>query len=222
MTEEGDPELSGILSSLLPLSLKPLCDNYLNINKVKIVIRRKISKAKNIAGLHTINTSENRYIMRSSISMWAERWFYSSNAKDIGALYLMFALFAGLVGTAFSVLIRLELSGPGVQFIADNQLYNSIITAHAIVMIFFMVKTNANMLNVKYDTISCLPLKNTSTDKIVYDNCDIKIGNKYNNNKENKSFKPKDEEVKFLVEDPYNNRDIILKVAKKQKGVYVW
>ncbi|EXX74599.1 hypothetical protein RirG_049590 [Rhizophagus irregularis DAOM 197198w] len=45
----------------------------------------------------------------------------------------------GLLGTAFSVLIRLELSGPGVQFIANNQLYNSIITAHAILMIFFMV-----------------------------------------------------------------------------------
>ena len=73
------------------------------------------------------------------ITMWSERWFLSSNAKDIGTLYLMFALFSGLVGTAFSVLIRLELSGPGVQYIADNQLYNSIITAHAIVMIFFMV-----------------------------------------------------------------------------------
>jgi hypothetical protein len=51
----------------------------------------------------------------------------------------MFALFSGLIGTAFSVLIRLELSGPGVQYIADNQIYNSIITAHAIIMIFFMV-----------------------------------------------------------------------------------
>lgn len=71
--------------------------------------------------------------------MWKERWFLSSNAKDIGTLYLMFALFSGLIGTGFSVLIRLELSGPGVQYIADNQLYNSIITAHAIVMIFFMV-----------------------------------------------------------------------------------
>lgn len=71
--------------------------------------------------------------------MWKERWFLSTNAKDIGTLYLMFALFSGLIGTAFSVLIRLELSGPGVQYIADNQLYNSIITAHAIVMIFFMV-----------------------------------------------------------------------------------
>jgi len=46
----------------------------------------------------------------------------------------MFALFSGLLGTAFSVLIRMELSGPGVQYIADNQLYNSIITAHAILM----------------------------------------------------------------------------------------
>jgi len=63
----------------------------------------------------------------------------STNAKDIGTLYLIFALFSGLLGTAFSVLIRMELSGPGVQFIADNQLYNSIITAHAILMIFFMV-----------------------------------------------------------------------------------
>ncbi len=75
----------------------------------------------------------------SSMSIWMERWFCSSNAKDIGTLYLIFALFSGLIGTAYSVLIRLELSGPGVQFIADNQLYNSIITAHAIVMIFFMV-----------------------------------------------------------------------------------
>lgn len=75
-----------------------------------------------------------------NLTMWKERWFLSSNAKDIGTLYLMFALFSGLLGTAFSVLIRLELSAPGVQYIADNQLYNSIITAHAIMMIFFMVK----------------------------------------------------------------------------------
>lgn len=75
----------------------------------------------------------------SKITIWKERWFLSSNAKDIGTLYLMFALFSGLVGTAFSILIRLELSGPGVQYIADNQLYNSILTAHGILMIFFMV-----------------------------------------------------------------------------------
>jgi cytochrome c oxidase subunit 1 len=77
--------------------------------------------------------------LNSAISMSTERWFNSTNAKDIGTLYLIFGLFSGLLGTAFSVLIRLELSGPGVQFISDNQLYNSIITAHAILMIFFMV-----------------------------------------------------------------------------------
>ena len=81
----------------------------------------------------------NLFVHMTSISLWTERWFLSSNAKDIGTLYLIFALFSGLLGTAFSVLIRLELSGPGVQYIADNQLYNSIITAHAIIMIFFMV-----------------------------------------------------------------------------------
>lgn len=87
----------------------------------------------------SIDGGEIRERLLTKITMWKERWFLSSNAKDIGTLYLMFALFSGLVGTAFSVLIRLELSGPGVQYIADNQLYNSIITAHAIVMIFFMV-----------------------------------------------------------------------------------
>lgn len=81
----------------------------------------------------------NQINLKSQISMGIERWFNSTNAKDIGTLYLIFALFSGLLGTAFSILIRLELSGPGVQFIANNQLYNSIITAHAILMIFFMV-----------------------------------------------------------------------------------
>ena len=68
-----------------------------------------------------------------------ERWYGSSNAKDIGILYLMFAIFAGIIGTSLSVLMRIELSSPGIQFISNHQIYNSIITAHAIIMIFFMV-----------------------------------------------------------------------------------
>ena len=87
------------------------------------------------------DNESDRYTMPilNNNNLAQERWLNSSNAKDIGTLYLMFALFAGLIGTGYSVLIRLELSGPGVQYISDTQLYNSIITSHAIVMIFFMV-----------------------------------------------------------------------------------
>jgi Cytochrome C and Quinol oxidase polypeptide I/LAGLIDADG endonuclease len=67
-------------------------------------------------------------------------WINSTNAKEIGTLYLIFAVFAGMIGTAFSVLIRLELAAPGVQFLqGDHQLFNVIISAHAFIMIFFMV-----------------------------------------------------------------------------------
>jgi retron-type reverse transcriptase len=62
-------------------------------------------------------------------------WLNSTNAKEIGTLYLIFAIFAGMIGTAFSLLIRLELSSPGVQFLqGDHQLFNVIISAHAFIM----------------------------------------------------------------------------------------
>jgi hypothetical protein len=172
--------------------------------------------------------------LKSSISMWYERWFLSTNAKDIGTLYLMFALFSGLLGTAFSVLIRMELSGPGVQYIADNQLYNSIITAHALLMIFFMVEkfyifNLMPLTEIRYTQGTELPMQkaNYSQDKLyVISNSDnnevlIEHTSKDNINSESNlatSFSYN----KIIVKDPFNNRNIIAKVAKKEKGVYVW
>ena len=73
-----------------------------------------------------------------------QRWLYSTNAKDIGTLYLILSVITGLLGTTFSILIRLELSAPGTQILGgDHQLYNVIVTTHGIIMICTVKKNRS-------------------------------------------------------------------------------
>nr|YP_001661409.1 cytochrome c oxidase subunit 1 [Cycas taitungensis]BAF98411.1 cytochrome c oxidase subunit 1 [Cycas taitungensis] len=68
------------------------------------------------------------------------RWPFPTNHRDIGTLYSIFGAIAGVMGTCFSVPIRMELAQPGDQILGGNhQLHNVLITAHASLMISFMV-----------------------------------------------------------------------------------
>ncbi|HEY9092113.1 cytochrome c oxidase subunit I [Parasphingorhabdus sp.] len=79
-----------------------------------------------------------------------QRWFMSTNHKDIGTLYLIFAIVAGIIGGGISGMMRLELAEPGIQYLTGwvgsgasldeaYHLWNVLITAHGLIMIFFMV-----------------------------------------------------------------------------------
>lgn len=67
------------------------------------------------------------------------RWFYATNHKDIGTLYLLFAIFSGLIGGYLSFMMRLELTEPGIEYFASEHSYLVFSSMHGLIMIFFMV-----------------------------------------------------------------------------------
>ena len=144
---------------------------------------------------------------------------YSTNAKEIGTLYLVFAIFAGMIATGFSVLIRLELSSPGVQFLqGDHQLFNVIITAHGLLMLFFMVKFfciyNKSILENLFWDVKYLIFNNFKNLNEIYDN-----SLEYNK----KIYKGKNHPAKkYEILNPFSNRSKIAEVAKGAKGIYIF
>ena len=69
----------------------------------------------------------------------SRRWFWSTNHKDIGTLYLILALTAGVIGAALSIAMRMELQAPGLQWFANPSAYNVFVTAHGLIMVFFVI-----------------------------------------------------------------------------------
>ena len=69
---------------------------------------------------------------------WA-RWFYSTNHKDIGTLYLIFGIISGLIGGYLSFMMRMELATPGIDVFQSEHQYLVFVSMHGLIMIFFMV-----------------------------------------------------------------------------------
>src|SRR6516165_2743335 len=84
-----------------------------------------------VAAVHANNTNDHPIGWR--------RYVYSTNHKDIGTMYLVFAIAAGVIGGAFSILIRMELQEPGLQIFSNPHYYDVMVSTHGLTMIFFVL-----------------------------------------------------------------------------------
>ena len=80
-------------------------------------------------------TADTHHDAHGNGQSFVDRWFFSTNHKDIGTLYLLFSFVMFIIGAAMSVVIRLELAVPGLQHVSPH-FFNQMTTMHALVMIF--------------------------------------------------------------------------------------
>lgn len=146
--------------------------------------------------------------MKTNTKIWSDGYFQLM-LKILVHFTLSLLFFAAMIGTAFSMLIRMELTAPGAQYLNNShQLYNSIVTAHAFIMIFFMV--NAFLINTFasrfYVIIStCKPHFNI----VHHRNISWAAKRTWNKND------PKSNYTTYVIENPFHN------LKKSQKLVKV-
>jgi heme/copper-type cytochrome/quinol oxidase subunit 1 len=71
---------------------------------------------------------------------FTKKYLYTINHKRIGINYLYFSMWTGLSGALLATMIRLEMAYPGSPFFKGDSLrYLQVMTAHALIMIFFVV-----------------------------------------------------------------------------------
>lgn len=94
------------------------------------------------------HTNVNPFILIFNLLLWIKlrviyyvnNWIYTTNHKRIAVNYYWFILFAGICGMVLATIIRLEMAYPGVGILAGDSLqYLSVVTAHAVIMVFFMI-----------------------------------------------------------------------------------
>ncbi len=88
---------------------------------------------------NTLSEDIQNHPHKEEVPSFFKRWFWSTNHKDIGTLYLILSIVCAILGAYFSLMVRLELYDPGFQFFKSGHAYNVAVTAHGVIMVFFVV-----------------------------------------------------------------------------------